>query len=474
MKTKIFITCLFFVISLFVKAEEYKIKVTIHGLKNEDIYLGYHFGDKNYVLDTVKLDSKGSGVFKGTKKMDRGIYIVITPDKKYFEVIIDRDFEFELETDTCSNPSDFIQKLKIKGSDENQTFLDYQLFMTKQNRNASKIRQQIKDLEKQPDSVAVYKEELKKIDGYVKEYWNNILTKNPNTLLASLIKAITEVEVPDAPVDSLGRITDSTFQFRFFKEHYFDNINFNDAGLLRTPVYQSKLNFFITKVVPPHPDSIVIETDKIIEKSMVNREMFQFTLQYLFNHYIASNIMGHDAVYVHLGEKYYLSGKADWADSTFKAKLHERIVKTKPNVLGNKAPELKLPTYDDLYASLYQINAPFTILYFFDPDCGHCKKETPKMHELSQKYWEKGVRVFAVFTQIEKEKWVEYINEKGLTDWINCWDPYNQSNFRNVYDIYSTPIVYLLDKDKKIIAKRIDVETLEKILEDEFARKKQK
>ena len=154
MKTKIFITCLFFVISLFVKAEEYKIKVTIHGLKNEDIYLGYHFGDKNYVLDTVKLDSKGSGVFKGTKKMDRGIYIVITPDKKYFEVIIDRDFEFELETDTCSNPSDFIQKLKIKGSDENQTFLDYQLFMTKQNRNASKIRQQIKDLEKQPDSVA--------------------------------------------------------------------------------------------------------------------------------------------------------------------------------------------------------------------------------------------------------------------------------------------------------------------------------
>ena len=71
----------------------------------------------------------------------------------------------------------------------------------------------------------------------------------------------------------------------------------------------------------------------------------------------------------------------------------------------------------------------------------------------------------------DKKEWGDFIEKQGLENWINAWDPYNQSGFRLFYDIRSTPSIYLLDRGKKIIAKRIDVETLEKVLEDEYARK---
>ena len=111
------------------------------------------------------------------------------------------------------------------------------------------------------------------------------------------------------------------------------------------------------------------------------------------------------------------------------------------------------------------------VLFFYEPGCGHCKKATPKLKQLADKYWEKGVEVLGVYTQFKKEEWLEFIKEQGLENWINAWDPYNQSHFRTNYDVRSTPSIYLLDKNKNIIGKRIDVETLEQMLDDEFKKK---
>ena len=114
-----------------------------------------------------------------------------------------------------------------------------------------------------------------------------------------------------------------------------------------------------------------------------------------------------------------------------------------------------------------------TLLIFWDPDCGHCKKELPKIkEEVYDLYAEHGVKVVTVYTQVEEEKWKKFLEEKDLTEWINLYDPYNQSNFRNNYDIYSTPVLYVLDKDKKILAKRIGVEQLPDFLDHYFELKK--
>ena len=185
--------------------------------------------------------------------------------------------------------------------------------------------------------------------------------------------------------------------------------------------------------------------------------------------------MGMDKVLVFFGDNYYLKeGKTPWVDSAWVEKLRERVEELRYNQVGNQAIELHLYTYDDKPVTISGINAEYTVLFFFEPSCGHCKKATPKMKALADKFWERGVEVMGIYTQTDRDEWGKFIESQGLENWVNAWDPYNQSGFRLFYDIRSTPSIYLLDRGKKIIAKRIDVETLEKVLEDEYARKDKK
>lgn len=449
-------------------ADGYKIKVKIDGLKDTSLYLGYHFGDKKFVTDTVIIDHKGVAVFEGDEKLGGGIYLIVLPSKTYFEIIIDKDQEFTIETDTAVLSSDYLRKIKITGSTENSQFYSYQIFMSDQNKNATKLRKALQDNKSNQDSTDIIKKQIEELDKQVKDYWKKIIEENPDGVLAAVLKALTDIEVPEAPIDENGNIIDSTFRYRYYKQHYFDNINFADKRLLKTPIFHNKLKYFFDKVVLQHPDSIVLETHRIIENARADSVVFQYTLQYLFNLYNSSNIMGFDQIFVDIAENYYLAGDATWADSSFLAKIAERVIKLKPNLIGQKAPNLKLPSYDGQYYTLDEVDAKVIILYFWDPDCGHCKKVTPKLHEYYQEVWEQGVEVYAVYTQIDKDEWQKFVEDKGMTDWINVFDPYGYSNFRTNYDIYSTPVAYILDADKNIIAKRIDLKTVKSILNNEF------
>jgi len=294
----------------------------------------------------------------------------------------------------------------------------------------------------------------------------NMVDKNSNTFFAKVLKSMIEIDVPDYPRDQNGNITDSTFQWRYYKDHYFDNIDFNEAGLLRTPVFQGKLTYFFDKVVVPLPDSMKFESDRVIKMAYEGDTlMFRFVAAHLLNYFETSKIMGFDEVFVHIAEQWYLSGKAYWGDSTFMAKLTERVLKITPNIIGNVAPDLKkMETYDETYMSLHAVDAEYTILVFWEPDCGHCKKEVPELFEKWRDTLSNmNVKVFCLYTQYEKEKWVDFINEKDMigSGWYNVWDgPYPHSNFRNFYDIYSTPVVYMLDREKRIVAKRIGVDSI--------------
>ena len=452
-------------------ADGHKIKVKINGLKDTTIYLGYHFGDKNFVLDTIRVNSKGEGIFEGDKDLEGGIYLIILPEKTFFEILIDKDQNFSIETDTSSKAKNFIKNLKIKGSEENKQFNDYQKFMMMESEKVGTLRKKIQSNKKNTDSVKIYKQKIKDIDKEVKNKWDEIVKSNPNALLGKIINSLNKITVPDAPVDDDGNKIDSLFEYHYYKNHFFDNIDFSDSRLLRTPIFFYKLNQFFTRVVIQIPDSVNIEAEKVIEKSKADKDVFQYVLQFIFNYANSSKIMGMDKTFVFLAEEYYLSGQATWVDSSFVEKIRDRVNDLTPNLIGNTAPELKMTTYDEKYVSLHQINAKYTILIFWDPDCGHCKKDLPRLHELYQKYWEKGVEVFSVYTQVDFKEWKEFLEDKGLTDWINVYDPYNFSKFRSKYNVVSTPLIYILDKDKKIIAKRIDTKTVEQILKDKLDKK---
>jgi thiol-disulfide isomerase/thioredoxin len=213
------------------------------------------------------------------------------------------------------------------------------------------------------------------------------------------------------------------------------------------------------------PDSINKEADRVLEMSGKNKDVFQYVAVWLLNRYATSEIMGQDAVVVHLADRVYLAGKAPWASEEYINDLRKRVDRLRPNLIGTKAAEMVMSTFAGYYVSLYDVKAEFTIVYFWEPDCGHCKEATPILKTYYDENRSKGIEVFAVCTQSDREKWESYIADHGLS-WINGWDPQRLSRFDYFYNVESTPLVYILDRDKKIIAKRISVEDIGPFIEN--------
>ncbi len=430
--------------------------------------LAYYYGDKQYIKDSTRVDDKGRFVFKGDVPLAQGIYIaVMPPDNKYFEVIIDEDQQFKMNAE-FSSP---INTMKVTGNDENQRFYSYLKYLNDQKTKSKPLTDRTEALQK-ADSLGFrnapeFKEiqaEMAVIEEEVKAYKNKFIEDNPKALLTKVFLASKDPDVPGAPLLENGR-PDSTFAWRYFKDHYWDLIDFSDDRILKTPVYHSKLERFMTKTIHQIPDSVIVEASKLIEKTRKNKELFKYTVFWITSHFETSKQMGMDAVFVHMAKSYYMTGQAYWADSTTIAKISDRAKKLSYTLIGNKAPNLIMNDTTGKIQILHAFSKDYTIAYFWDPDCGHCKKVTPVLKEFYDKFkTELSVEVYAVNTnEKDREEWLKYINEHKL-NWINVEDPEQKTAYKYLYDIYSTPVIYLLDKDKKIIAKRLGAEDLENFI----------
>lgn len=436
----------------------YEINIKINGLRDSSVYLAYHLGDKQYINDTIKLDSFGKAVLSGQQQLPQGIYMIVLPGRNYFEMLMSTDQIFSV---SCSY-SDYFNTLRFEGSDENTAFVSYQ-------KKWGKLQEQMAALSKRSQSNKDNKDSLKVINDIqvnqekiMKDYLGSVISENSGNMLGTLVKAIMPVEIPDFKIPVGTKNPDSlrwVLNYNYNKDHFFDNINLTDERLIRTPILHAKLNTFFSNVVIQAPDSINKEIDRIIAKCKDNYKMFQFVSVFLFNHFRTSEIMGHDAVMVKLADDIYLSGKADWVTKEFKDDLRKQIELIRPNLIGKKAQNLVMDSYKGIFVSLYDIDKEFTILYFWEPDCGHCKEATPKLKAYYEKAKNDNIEVFAVCTTAEKEKWSKYIEENQIT-WINGWDPKRSSNFDYYYNVQSTPMVYILDRNKKIIAKKLAVENI--------------
>lgn len=442
----------------------YKISFSVSGLKDSSVYLAYHFGDKQYIKDTIKLDSKGFGSFSGKESLPQGIYMIVLPGKQYFEVLMTENQYFDVK---CSYP-DYFTSLKFTGSDENSAFVAYQKKWMELQKRASDLAKRLQAGKQNPDSVRIISAKQKVQEELMKSYLRTVIAENDGKFLSVLVKAMLPVEIPDFKIPSVTRNPDSVKWIKTYlynKEHFFDNIDLKDERLLRTPVLQAKLNAFFTSIVVPAPDSIDKEIDKLIAKVKGNYKVYQFVAVYLFNHFRESEIMGHDAVVVKLADDIYLSGKADWVTDDFKNDLRKEVERIRPNLIGKKAHDLVMDSYKGVFVSLYDIDKEFTILYFWEPNCGHCKEATPKLKAYYDKAKNSGVEVFAICTTAERDKWEKYIEDNKL-DWINGWDPERKSNFGFYYNVQATPTIYVLDRNKTIIAKKLSVDDIPSFIDN--------
>lgn len=465
---------------------QYKITFSIPNFPNDTLLFGHYFNESIMLQDSFFLDASGKATIKGGNNLPPGMYTVYFPNKNRFDLMVDKDQEFIVKTDTL----DLLHHTVISGSVDNELFYEYLSYLDTRRKESQGIQQRIQNPVNKQDSISARKE-LETINEEVKHFVEGIIERGGNSFLSVFLLSMKEIEVPAAPTDEKGEVIDKNFQSRYYKEHYFEYFNLSDVRLLRTPVYERKVKTYLDKWIYPVPDSIYREVDMLIDKSRSDTLLFKYMLTTLFNYYAKSQYVGMDAVYAYIAKKYYIP-EASWSSPDFISKLKERVVKIDPLIIGKTGPDIQLVKISDdqfmvaesdtalkrnpyigEFFNLHQVEANFIILYFWESDCGHCKKTIPALHDLYERMKDNGLQVVAIsmLGGIEgKEKWTDFINEHSLYGWINAWNPYDFS-YKEAYDVTSSNILYLLDANKEIIAKKIAPEQVEEIINNEMKKK---
>lgn len=465
-----------------------KLKFKVANQKDTTVYLVKYFGQKLYYADTAEM--KGGYVEFDGKKQQPGILGVLFPGQKFFEFVYNNE-EVQIET----SAPDFVGTMKVKKSEENRVFLDYIKFIgPKKTETTSLIDQRSKLKSDDPK----YKELTTKIDALNKEvidYQNNLMAANKTLLVSKVVKMSMDIDIPEAPVDAKGNIIDSNFKFNYFRAHFWDHIDLNDDRLVNTPIFHNKLEYYFGKnMMVQHWDTILYHAYKFCDALNPKSKTFEYCVSWITSTYGKSKIMGMDKVYIMMADKYYCSKNAEgkspafWMTEEKLKELCEKIPVQRNLVMGVEPPNIILrDTTDTKWIGFKSLKSEYTILYFWDPECGHCKKTTPKLQTLyDQKFKDRNIEIFAVgkATGEDFEKWKKFIRDNkltfinvGVTDplfkaamedarqFVPKYTTLESLNYQTTYDIFSTPRVFVLDKDKKIIAKSISISQLEDLMD---------
>lgn len=457
----------------------YTIKVKIEGLTDSLAYLGTYTGKNLYLYDTAVVQPDGSFTFNNLD-MPHGVYSIIASIKPptYFDILVN-----ETTINIESKMPDLVSNLKIKKSNENKVFYEYINFLKDNSVKKTPILEQRKIARDSNDFELVEKleKEIIRIDNSVLDYQKKLAKEKSDMLVGKLINMSVEIDMPKIPKE----VTDSnSFKMNYYKNNYWNNIDLSDDRLGKSALFYNQMENYFMKVIPQIPDTVNKRIDWFMAQLKPNGFMNKSALEFLAYAHAQSKLMGMDAVYVHVADNYILNGKSEWIAPDQIAKLKPKVEKLRPTLIGKTAPNLILADSTERnWVSLNKVKSEFTLLIFWNDDCGHCKKEIPKykkLYDSIKKNTDINFEVYAVGTAIENDGWKEFIKDQGL-DWINVSDfpklrenpdkyvferktTINSINYRNTYDIFITPIGYLLDKDKKIIAKQFDANQLSKLL----------
>jgi thiol-disulfide isomerase/thioredoxin len=446
----------------------YRIEVEIGHYDGDTLKLGYYFGKSQYLKDTA-LVHEGKFVFEGDQPLEPGVYLlVIPPDNKFVHILIPADQQrFSVSVDL----ENIVPTARFKGSAENEIYYNYLRELEKRRPRAEELKKLMVDDSLKKES---YKAELAVIDKEVEKVQAEILKKYPETFTALLIKANQEVDVPE--FEAATEEERKLMQYEFYRAHYFDHFSLNDPRAMRSGLIQQKIDFYLQKLTYQVPDSQSVAMDYLLGSMDKNPEAFQYYLVHFLNEAARSKRMGMDAVYVHLIDKYYAAGSATWMDKEQLDKLLAQAETLRPILIGKTAPDLLFYKENGEPVSIHSIKADYTVLFFWDPECGHCKKSIPFVIDFYNAYKDKGVEMLAICTKTGADIsscWTT-IKERGMDIWVNASDQYLRNRYKTIYDVKTTPQIFILDKDKKIIVKKIAGEDLAKVMDDVLRLKSEK
>jgi len=425
------------------------IKIKIEGLSQGTYKLIGFYAESHFLADSATTNTNGILRFKNSEGYAQGLYYLSVGDKKFMQIVLGEDQKFEMN----AKLPNLVTSVEIVGSDENKAFYETSKFESSFN---SRYRRITEMLEKETEG-SINKNKLLEQKGVLEkeriDYLEKLAKNYPDLLFTKFKKAGQNPTVRlDLPDD---------IKVYYYRKEFWDNVDFSDSRLIRTPVIFNKLKRYIKELTGQNQDSIFSSSKMLIDKTLNYPEYFKFFSNWVTIQYEPTKctLMDPEAVFVNMARTYFTKERAFWADSMEVYAIQNRANEMGQSLLGAKGPNVISTDPEGYPKELYKLTADYLIVYMYNPTCEHCMEQTPKLVKWYNENKSKGADVFAIAIDTNEEEWKAYIKKNNMT-FTNVFDPTNRSIYAKYY-VDITPEIYVLNKERKIIAKNLKVNQID-------------
>ncbi len=454
MKRSVFIILLLTSLSVLAKPG-YRFTLQIDGCTDSAILFCGYYANYLPIYDTAYNNGKGKFVFEGNTELKPGLYFFDNQKNRRVDFVIYHEKpDFKFHTDQ----RDWMRNMTVSGSKQNKLFYNFQ-------RSLDAVYDELDAARGTMDSAAFVtysRQRYRHIDTLRLRF----IEQNPESMLSLMMMATKE---PQRPSDTLT----GNDRYFYVMHHYFDNMPLDNDFLVRTPknVFYNRLMDYVDKNMKGlSPELAMPLLDSLIDRSEPAPEMFKYLVHTLTEKYLQSPVMVYDEIYVHLIKRYYASGKAFWANPSWLDKELERADRWERLLVGREAPELILADTNHIAYSLHHMQGKYTLLVFWSPACGHCREIIPAVYKVFDRVADSlDMTAFAILSEPDSAttiKWKHFIDEHNMHNprWVHLHGAEANVDWHEVYDITSTPQIYLIEnKEHKFLAKKLSADLLETI-----------
>lgn len=449
---------------------------------NQSIYIYQCYADTLLLVDSVKTDSKGNFVFSShqvnpTNPKNPGsdiLYRFNLQRHQWFYLLWDGKSQVQIQTvylpDIFYNWA--MDSMQVVKSDENKLFYRFQKLQIRKV-VADKVMREMMRLFPyydpfQKTMIKEYEQRYLAMENLFKE----AIQKYPSYTATKIIKAY---YTPNPAWDQPDNWRDS-----IIAAHYFDYFNPADPFYLQSNILPEKIDDYFSlfsflmrvnrETRQDFEKHITRAAHQFLSHTVKNFEIHQFCLQYILK-YLDREKM-YDALFSVYDKWVYqaISGDCEQTNPALN-KWREKVSVLRNIQIGSTAPDFVI----DEHLNLHNLQSDYTLVLFWASWCPHCVEEVPKIKKVVENYLKeakgKSLMVVAVSLDTEREQWQKFVTEKNLFSFLNFSELKGwQSEVVKKYNVYATPTMFLLDKDKKIIAKPETAEQLIYILTTESSK----
>lgn len=430
----------------------YKLTFRSATLTDSKYYIGQHFRDTFIIIDSAQAE-KGAIVMSGKKGLTTGVYTLLDNKKaKMFDFMIDDSRQFTIDFDEkYSN-----EGMKVKGSQANTLMYSYMAKLDWANGRAKTINEKRKD-EAQKEAA---EKEMDALSEEMKKHEETYMAKYGQYRFTQLIKMFENIKVPTELPAGTSETNLRDWQAAYVRSHYWDNIDLRDHSLIYTPQLFDKMNYYFFGILYHHSsDTITKYAHKVLDRVADDSTMLRYFLDFITPKYERSTKnIGWDQVFVNLVNDYYLAGKCPWATKADLYSKKQTVDFLSQSLIGAMGKELLMADTNQSedpreWISSHAFPQKYVMLWFWDPDCNHCKKQTAELKILYDSLSAANNKIFEVYAvgyESDTQKWLNYVRKHKLP-FVNVGGPNVNIDYQEAYNVHGAPTMIILNADRQII-----------------------